>query len=101
MRMKLLSVIAIVMIGNVCFADNGYTCEETLSACDRAYMSQKQLITDQKTQIENYFQKTMLQQRIIADQQANLDNPLHDPVKVAAVAVVVTIGVMLLTGHVK
>lgn len=98
MRMRKLSLGVIILLTSPCFADE---CQESLNACDAAYTSQKIAIKDLTMQVGNLADKNILQDRVISDQRSELSSPLRDPVKTGLLAAVVTIGVMVLTGHVQ
>lgn len=104
---RILSVVITVMITNTCFGSELGSnvelrlCKQTLNACDAAYSSQKVLIKDLKDQVGNLAQKNILQDRVIQDQKTSLDDPLKDPIKVGLGAAVITVVLLLSTGHLK
>ena len=94
--MKKLSVI-ILLISNTALAD----CEATLKACDAVVEAGKVEIATLTTQVMNYEHKSAFDEQIKADQQAMLNSPLRDPVKVGLGAVILTGIALGLTGHLK
>lgn len=99
MLMRILSVILIMATASTSIAQ---TCDldtkESLRLCDAAYNAQKQLIKDQGDQINNFFKKDQLQNRIIDDQKEKLDSPFRDPVKMIGLGIVGTVVVEVLLG---
>lgn len=92
-------VIALIMgYGSISQADS---CQNKLNLCDKAVKAAIILINDQDQQIKNYADETGLQAQIIADKDKQLSSPLRDPVKVGLAAVVVTVLVLSLSGHVR
>jgi hypothetical protein len=87
----------LILISNTSLAD----CQATLAACDAVVEAGKVEIKDLTTQVMNYEQKSALDEQIKSDQQAKLDSPLRDPIKVAAGTAVLVIVLEVLTGHLK
>lgn len=90
-------IVLITLLSQIVKAD----CTSITKTCDKALADQQTLVKKMDVQISNLSQKSALDDKIISDQNKELNSPLHDPVKVGLAVVVLTIAVGVLTGHVK
>lgn len=72
-----------------------------LNACDAALEDQRAVVKDLTVQVGNYQKESDLQKALVADKDAQLSNPLRQPIVVASIAAVCIIVLEVATGHLK
>lgn len=74
------------------------TCDQVLKSCDAALNAQVEVNQQLTQQVKNYEAKSALDERIKADQQKELNSPLHSTLTVAAGTTIVVLLLEIATG---
>lgn len=93
--MKIITLI--LLLSQIGYAD----CTTSLKLCDLTVNIQKTLIDEQTAQIQNYQDKSALQESLINDQQAKLNSPLHNTLDVALTTTVIVLLLEITLGAFK